>query len=317
MQKLLPFLFFLPLAAMAQDTFSKKSVGTTNAQHTEVNVNNNIQGSLFTPDTFEKVPLVIILADSGATDRNGNERRTKSNAYLHLADSLLTKGVATYRYDKRILTQIKNRKPSDKTLFSDFIIDAKESVNFFKNDSRFSRIYIAGHGQGSLVGMLAVDKDVDGFISLNGAGQSIDALIVQQIAQQQPGLDKIAAKTFERVKNSRELVVDIERDLYVIIGPQVQTFMKSWMLYDPAKEIKKLRVPILIINGSKNRQVDPSEAAILKDAVPNASLELIENMNHVLKTVGEDEIEASKSYSNPKVPLSGELVDIIVRFIKG
>jgi esterase/lipase len=316
MEKLLLFLFFLPLAAMAQNTFSKKSVVSTDAQHTEVNVNNNIQGSLFTPYTFEKVPLVIIVGDSGATDRNGNERRTKSNAYLQLADSLLTQGVATYRYDKRIVTQIKNRKPSDKTLFSDFIIDAKESVNFFKNDNRFSRIYIAGHGQGSLVGMLAVDKDVYGFISLNGAGQSIDALIVQQIAQQQPGLDKVAAKTFERVKNSRELVVDIERDLYVLIGPQVQPFMKSWMQYDPAKEIKKLQIPILIINGSKNRQVDPSEAAILKDAVPVASLELIENMNHVLKTVGEDEIEASKSYINPKVPLSVTLVDIIVRFIK-
>lgn len=316
MEKLLLFLFFLPLAAMAQNTFSKKSVVSTDAQHTEVNVNNNIQGSLFTPYTFEKVPLVIIVGDSGATDRNGNERRTKSNAYQQLADSLLTKGVATYRYDKRIVTQIKNRKPSDKTLFSDFIIDAKESVNFFKNDSRFSRIYIAGHGQGSLVGMLAVDKDVYGFISLNGAGQSIDALIVQQIAQQQPGLDKVAAKTFERVKDSRELVVDIERDLYVLIGPQVQPFMKSWMQYDPAKEIKKLQIPILIINGSKNRQVDPSEAAILKDAVPVASLELIENMNHVLKTVGEDEIEASKSYINPKVPLSVTLVDIIVRFIK-
>jgi esterase/lipase len=316
MEKLLLFLFFLPLAAMAQNTFSKKSVVSTDAQHTEVNVNNNIQGSLFTPYTFEKVPLVIIVGDSGATDRNGNERRTKSNAYLQLADSLLTQGVATYRYDKRIVTQIKNRKPSDKTLFSDFIIDAKESVNFFKNDNRFSRIYIAGHGQGSLVGMLAVDKDVYGFISLNGAGQSIDALIVQQIAQQQPGLDKVAAKTFERVKDSRELVVDIERDLYVLIGPQVQPFMKSWMQYDPAKEIKKLQIPILIINGSKNRQVDPSEAAILKDAVPVASLELIENMNHVLKTVGEDEIEASKSYVNPKVPLSVTLVDIIVRFIK-
>jgi esterase/lipase len=316
MEKLLLFLFFLPLAAMAQNTFSKKSDVSTDAQHTEVNVNNNIQGSLFTPYTFEKVPLVIIVGDSGATDRNGNERRTKSNAYLQLADSLLTQGVATYRYDKRIVTQIKNRKPSDKTLFSDFIIDAKESVNFFKNDSRFSRIYIAGHGQGSLVGMLAVDKDVYGFISLNGAGQSIDALIVQQIAQQQPGLDKVAAKTFERVKDSRELVVDIERDLYVLIGPQVQPFMKSWMQYDPAKEIKKLQIPILIINGSKNRQVDPSEAAILKDAVPVASLELIENMNHVLKTVGEDEIEASKSYVNPKVPLSVTLVDIIVRFIK-
>jgi hypothetical protein len=318
MKNIFPFLFFLPLAVIAQDAFSKKLVATNDAQHTEVNINNNIQGTLFTPDTLQKVPLVIIIGDSGATDRNGNERRTKSNAYLQLADSLLVRGIASYRYDKRILTQIKNQKPSDKTLFSDYIDDAKGSVDYFKDDDRFSYLYIAGHGQGSLVGMLAVDKDVDGFISLNGAGQSIDALIVQQIAQQQPGLDKVAAKTFEKVKRSEKLVYDIERDLYVLIGPQVQPFMKSWMLYDPGKEIKKLHhVRILIIHGSKNRQMAPSEASILKDAVPAASIERIDNMNHVLKTVGKDEIEASKSYINPRVPLSGKLVDIMVRFING
>ncbi|MEP6280377.1 MAG: alpha/beta hydrolase, partial [Nonlabens ulvanivorans] len=293
MKKSLFLLLLLPLVTTAQDAFSKKNAQRPTEDLTEVNINKNIQGTLLTPDTYEKVPLVIIIGDQGAVDRNGNERRTKSNAYLQLADSLLAQGIATYRYDKRILTQIKNRKPSDKTLFSDFIIDAKESVYFFKNDSRFSKIYLAGHGQGSLVAMLAVNKDVAGFISINGAGQSIDDVIVQQIAQQQPGLDKVAAETFDRVKKSEKPVVDIERDLYVIIGPQVQPFMKSWMQYNPATELKNISAPVLIVNGTKNRQVDATEAQLLKDAAPTATFEIIENMNHVLKTVGNDEIEAS------------------------
>ncbi|AGC77219.1 hypothetical protein LX97_01527 [Nonlabens dokdonensis] len=318
MKKLLLLLFLLPFATYAQDPFSKQSVQKTVENLTILNISESIKGTILTPKDSKKnpVPLVIIVGDQGAIDRNGNEPRTRSNAYQQLADSLLSNGIATYRYDKRIFTQMKNRKPSDKTLFSDYIIDAKEVVSYFKNDKRFSKIYIAGHGQGSLVGMLAVNEHIDGFISLNGAGQSIDALIVQQISKQQPGLDKVAAETFERVKKSEKPVIAIERDLYPIIGPRVQPFMKSWMKYNPAEEIQKLQIPVVIINGSRNRMSNPTEAQLLKDTAPNATLEIIENMNHVLKIVGDDEIEASKSKINPNFPLSTRLVELIVGFVK-
>jgi hypothetical protein len=318
MKKLLLLLFLLPLVIYAQDPFSRKAVQKTEENLNLLNINENIQGTLFSPKTSKKipVPLIIIVGDQGAIDRNGNEPRTRSNAYHQLADSLLSKGIATYRYDKRIFTQMKKRKSSEETLFSDYIIDAKEVVSYFKNDKRFSKIYIAGHGQGSLVGMLAVNGHIDGFISLNGAGQSIDALIVQQISKQQPGLDKVAAETFERVKNSKKPVVAIERDLYAIIGPQMQPFMKSWMQYDPAVEIKKLQIPILLINGSKNRMSNFYETQLLKESAPAAQLEIIEDMNHVLKIVGDDEIEASKSKTFPNFPLSSRLVEVIVEFVK-
>ncbi len=314
MKKILLIIAILPFLGFSQSIF-KKGNKAGEIDPTILNINDDIQGTLLTPETFDKVPLVIIIGDQGAIDRNGNEPRTRSNVYLQLADSLLKNGIATYRYDKRIFTQMKNRKSSENTLFSDFIIDAKETVNTLKNDARFSKIYIAGHGQGSLVGILVADSNIDGFISINGAGQSIDAVIVQQISQQQPGLDKVAAATFKKVKDSEELVYEIERDLYVIIGPQVQPFMKSWMQYNPATELKKLKTPILIINGTKNRQMNATEAQLLKDAVPTATLEIIKNMNHVLKTVGDDEIEASKTYINPNFPLNNRLLELIVKFV--
>ncbi len=318
MKKYLFVFFLIPLLVLGQNPFSKKAVQKTVENLTILNINENIKGTILAPKDSKKnpVPLVIIVGDQGAIDRNGNEPRTRNNAYQQLADSLLAHGIATYRYDKRILTQMINRKPSDNTLFSDYINDAKEAVTFLSKDRRFSKVFIAGHGQGSLVGMLAIEDNVDGFISINGAGQSIDALIVQQISKQQPGLDKVAAETFERVKKSKEPIEAIERDLYPIIGPQVQPFMKSWMQYDPAKEINKLQIPILIINGSRNRMSNISEAQLLKENAPKATLEIIEDMNHVLKIVGEDEIEASKSKVYPNFPLSSRLVELIVEFVK-
>jgi alpha-beta hydrolase superfamily lysophospholipase len=315
MKKILLLILLLPLIVLSQDAFSKNKAQQPTTDPTIVNISENIEGTLLVPDNFDKIPLVIIIGDQGAIDRNGNDRRTKNNAYQQLADSLLSYNIASYRYDKRMVTQLKNRKPSDNILFTDFITDAKQAIEYLKKNKRFSKIFIAGHGQGSLVGMLALDNKVAGFISINGAAQTIDDLIVQQIAKEIPGLDQVAAATFKKVKASSGIVNDIERDLYTVIGPQLQPFMKSWMQYHPAEEIKNLQVPILIINGSKNRQVAPSEATLLKKASPSAQLEIIKNMNHVLKIVGDDEIEAAKSYINPQFPLSSELVRIITAFV--
>ena len=55
------------------------------------------------------------------------------------------------------------------------------------------------------------------------------------------------------------------------------------MQYDPQIEITKLNIPVLIINGEKDIQVQISEAELLRNAKPNSQYEIIENMNHVLK----------------------------------
>ncbi|WP_020605684.1 alpha/beta hydrolase family protein [Spirosoma spitsbergense] len=54
------------------------------------------------------VPIVLLIAGSGPTDRNGNNpipvgqpNSVKANAYNMLADSLAALGIATLRYDKR------------------------------------------------------------------------------------------------------------------------------------------------------------------------------------------------------------------------
>jgi pimeloyl-ACP methyl ester carboxylesterase len=316
MKKFLILLTFIPLSITAQDVFSKKRVQEQSENLNILNINKNVQGTLLRPKTKNKVPLVIFIAGSGAVDRNGNEPRTRSNNFRQLADTLLSQDIASYRYDKRIFTQMKNRKVDDKTLVSDFIIDAKEVLFHFKNDSRFSNIYVLGHDQGSLVGMLAIDESVDGFISIAGAGEPIDKVIVRQIATQQPGLDKVAQETFERVKISKAPVEDIERDLYVIIGPQVQPFMKSWMQYDPAVEIARIKTPILLLNGTKNRQVNIEQTEMLQKAAPQAQYNIIDGMNHIFKKVGEDDIESSKSYIDPNFPLHPELVSAILAFVE-
>jgi hypothetical protein len=315
MRQLLLLVFCISFLSNAQDPFAKKDFSKTASMSNEFIVNNNVVGTLLVPETSLKSPLIIFVHDQGVVDRNGNDMRSRHFAYKQLADSLLKQGIASYRYDKRTFTEIKTRRVSKNTLFDDFVVDLKEAIYAFSNDVRFSKIILLGHGQGSLISILASNQYVHSFISIAGSGQSIDDVIVEQIAMQQPGLDKVARKTFDTVLSQEKIVEDVEPDLYAIINPQMQPFMKSWMKYKPSDIASSLSIPVLILHGTNDRQVDVKQATLLHNSFPDSRLEPIEGMNHIFKMVGQDEIMASKSYIDPNFKISQQLIEEVVKFI--
>lgn len=308
-------IFFSIHAAFAQDPFGKETFQKPNSSNQEVNITSQVKGTLMVPETKDSVSLVIFIPDQGVVDRNGNDMRSKHFAYKQLADSLFTHDIATYRYDKRTFTQVKNRRVDNNTVLDDFVADAKKVIQTFSNDDRFSKIIIFGHGQGSLVGMLAADGNVDQFISVAGAANPIDQIIVKQIAQQQPGLDKLAEKTFNKMRSQESSVEDVPPALQSILHPSVQPFIKSWMKYDPKAVTSESTFPILVIHGSKDRQVDVENALQLANSSNNAEVKIINGMNHIMKRVGDDEILASKSYVDPNYELSDSFVETVIQFI--
>jgi pimeloyl-ACP methyl ester carboxylesterase len=310
-------LFLLPVFALAQNTFKMEAKKAPATIGTTVDINEFIKGTLLmVSETDVPVPLVILFTGSGPNDRNGNSMMTRNDSHKQLALALQKENIATYRYDKRSFTLVSERKPTGSISFDDFVTDAKNVVGHFKNDPRFNKIILAGHSQGSLVAMLAMDESIDGFISIAGPADPIDQTIVQQVATQAPGLDKELEQVFEKMKSQDSLVSKINPYLLSIVGPEIQPFMKSWMKYDPKEIIKDLEIPVLIINGTRDRQVDVTQAKKLHAAIPDAQLMIIEGMDHIFKKVSDDDIEASKSYTDPSFPLHPELVASVVSFVK-
>ncbi len=88
------------------------------------------------------------------------------------------------------------------------------------------------------------------------------------------------------------------------------------MKFDPREEIAKLEIPVLLINGSNDLQVDKEEARQLQEAHPEAELVILENMNHILRKIEGDDLENSKSYNEASLPLHPELVPTLVEFIE-
>lgn len=281
----------------------------------ELAINEWIDGTLLVPEDNSKSVLGIIIAGSGPTNRDGNQNFLKNNSLKKLAEGLSTQGIATFRYDKRIVKQIRKGKVDNNMMFDDFVTDAISVIDYFKEKNEFKKVYVIGHSQGSLVGMLAAKDRADGFISLAGAGQSIDAVILEQIEKTASMYTEDSKKAFEVLKQHKT-TTEYPPALSSIFDITIQPFMINWMQYNPQKVIKELNMPILLINGTKDLQVSVAEANLLKEASSNSELVIIENMNHVLVTIQGDNLENSKSYNEAFRKINPSVIESIVSFIK-
>ena len=289
-----------------------------NYTETEINIPTksvSINGTLITPNSNEKNNLIILIPGSGPTDRNGNNVAMKNNSLKFLAEDLALKNIASYRFDKSVLSFTKDDKDQiDALTFQTFIEEAKSVIDYFKKSNQFSKIIVAGHSQGSLVGMIAAQKKADAYISLEGAGRTIDLILIEQIAKQAPYLKEDTEKTLAELKKGNT-VEDFNPMLISLFNKSIQPFLISWIKYNPQEELQKLTIPILLINGSKDIQVQNLDAELLHKSNPNSQLKIIAEMNHIFKEIKGDTTENMSSYNNPDLPIKQELLTIITTFV--
>jgi len=276
-----------------------------------------LYGTLTLPKGIKNPPVVLIIAGSGPTDRDGNQPKMKSNIYKILADSLAKHGIASLRYDKRGVGQSKIENLDETQLrFEMYADDAAAWIHWLKNQHHFSKIAVLGHSEGSLLGILAIEKEpADLFISVAGPGRPIDVILKEQLAEQSESLAKQAAPIIDSLKAGYK-VNNVPKKLRVLFRPSIQPYLMSWMKYDPAREIAKLDIPVLIIQGTTDLQVKPEDAKILADNAKNGKLVIIEGMNHVFRKAPKSKLKNILTYTNPKLPIMGEFVEAIVNFVK-
>lgn len=278
----------------------------------------NIYGTIKIPSNVQKqIPVVLIIAGSGPTDRNGNQAPSlNTNTYQMIADSLLKAGIASLCYDKRGVGESAGALVSESEIvFEDYIHDAVGFIKLLKGDRRFSKVIVLGHSEGSLIGMVAATQvQVDGFISVAGAGERIDKIIEKQLNAQSPALAEKAKILFDSLKMGKT-VADPGGDLKALFRPSIQPYMISWLKFNPAEEIRKLNMPILLIQGNTDLQISMQDVQLLKLAAPSARLVIINQMNHVLKQAETDRSKNLATYNQPDLPIKAELVQAIGGFV--
>jgi hypothetical protein len=69
-----------------------------------------------------------------------------------------------------------------------------------------------------------------------------------------------------------------------------------------------LKIPIVIIQGSTDLQVQVKDAELLHAASIGSRYILIEGMNHIFKIAPSDREKNIETYSDPQLPLAPELL---------
>jgi len=317
MKNSLLFLFLAQfLSATAQPQQAADSANT-GSKATLLTPTGELYGTLLIPANRQRVPVVLIIAGSGPTDRNGNSTMgVTASPYKMLADSLFQHGIASLRYDKRgIAESAKAMRSESELTFGNYIDDAVGWIRWLRADMRFSRVIVLGHSEGSLIGMVAArETHADGYISVSGAGERIDKIINAQLQARAPQLAEKAAVLLDSLTKG-QYVQEPGGALNALFRSSVQPYLISWCRYDPKEEIKKLHIPILILQGTTDIQVSVAEAQALKNAQPAATLVLIEGMSHVLKPAPADPQQNMATYNMPGLSLKPELVTAIDTFV--
>ncbi len=271
-----------------------------------------LPGTLTHPKNSKK--LIIWIHGSGNVDRNGNQAglNVGANYIQQFREAINKNGIAFFSYDKRTANS-KNYQFLSGIQFDDLVNDTKMVIQYFKNNKKFDEIILVGHSQGSLIGMLA-SKEVNKYISLSGPGEAIDQTIIKQVSAQSPALGETAKAHVKELKETGT-IKKVDPFLVALFAKPNHPFLSNWFQYNPAKEISKVTIPTLIINGNSDLQVKEEDANKLKAAKPDAELKIIDKMNHVLKTVNNTS-ENQSSYASPDFPISEELIKTITEFVK-
>lgn len=289
------------------------------AQERELNISYNdwdFKGSLLVPEGAQT--CVLIIAGSGPTDRNGNSSLLggKNNSLKYLAETFDSLGIASLRYDKRGLGDGGTAVKEEDLRFQDYVEDALAWIKHLREEEKFEEIWIAGHSEGALIGLLAATQGrVDGFISLSGPGFPLDQTLREQLKNLPDSLKTPAFTIMDELKAGRT-VETVPQMLFALFRPSVQPFLIELFQHEPKALIRQLEIPVLIVQGGRDLQVPTSHGMTLFMAKPNAQYIYLEEMNHVLKAVEDSPLANQMAYVNPGLPLHQGLKKALADYFK-
>jgi uncharacterized protein len=286
-----------------------------------------LAGTITSPPAMGRLkhPAVILVAGSGPVDRDENVYGIP--IFAQLAGALAEKGFVVLRYDKRGVGQSGGR--SERVTIQDYADDLVTAVKWLekRDDVDEKRLAVAGHSEGGAVAMLAAgrEKKIKSLILIASPGTTGAELILEQ---QRHVLDVM--KTPEAERNEK---IDLQRRIQAAVVSGEWAFIpedlrkqaesqwfRSLLMFDPAEAMKKVKQPILIIQGDLDTQVPAHHADKLADlgrarkkAAPVEVLRL-PGVNHLLVPAKTGEVS---EYANlTEKTIVPDVADKIVEWIK-
>lgn len=278
----------------------------------------------YQPAATKKAPVVLIIPGSGPTDRDGNNPLGVTAApYRLIAEGLAARGIASVRIDKRGMFGSEGAvADANAVTIADYASDTANWIAAIRKRTDAPCVWVLGHSEGALVALAAAqtgDAAICGVILASGAGRPMGEVLRGQMRANPANASLLPAAeaAIDALVAGRPVdPQNLPAALQPLFNPAVQGFLISAFALDPAKLAATVRQPMLILQGRRDLQVSVADAEALAAANPNAKLVLLEDVNHVLKSVASDEPAANlASYGNSALPLAPTVIEAIAGFI--
>lgn len=251
--------------------------------------NIELAGTLTLPNGAGPFPAVILITGSGAQNRN--EEIMGHKPFMVIADYLTRNGIAVLRYDDRGVGKSKGNYLTATS--ADLATDAEAGFNFLKKDQRIKSgsIGLAGHSEGGLIAPIVASSNpgVAFIVSLAGPGVRGEEILHRQnldinlasgmqekevkesitinkklfaVLKKEPDNKKAEVRmteVYKKILTKKKLdTKEIDQALKQFnasLNPLSYPWLRYFISTDPAVFWKKVKCPVLALNGEKDLQV--------------------------------------------------------------
>ena len=315
------------------------------------NGNINLAATLTMPEGKGPFPAVVLLSGSGPQDRN--EEIFSHKPFMVIADYLTKNGFAVLRYDDR--GTAKSTGDYKTASINEFASDAYAAFTFLKNfelvDS--TKVGMIGHSEGGMIAPLLASQhpEIAFVVMMAGPGVRGDELLLLQsemiyknakmppatIKTDQDTKKKVFAvifsekdtakirikirKIYEKLDESDFLQLGIKKSqINLILNQYMSAEMLSIIRFDPCPVLKKVKCPVLAINGENDLQVPSKQnlraiqSCLAQSGNLNATTKELWYLNHLFQTA---ETGAINEYYEIEETVSPIALDVIGEWLNG
>ncbi len=302
-------------------------------------------GTLSLPSKGSHFPAVVLVAGSGPLDRD--EEAFGHKPFLLLADALSRNGFAVLRYDERGVGATIGGDPGAPS--EPLATDAMAALRYLKTRPEVdaTQVGFVGHSEGGLIAVMNAAKHPDEvayIVSLAGPGVPGKELGMTQtqLGFKAAGLEfgedlmKLNEEFYTIIATETDSVTMCNKlanyfheqegnpalQLY-LKGASPEQYIKLYALpmvrcvfqYDPTENLKRVKCPMLAINGTLDCQVAcENNLDGIKRYVPHATVKAYDGLNHFFQTC--TEWKGSANYGAIHETMSPEVLKDVTEWLK-
>lgn len=280
-----------------------------------------LAGTLTLPEGKPPFPAIVFFTGSGAQNRD--QEIFGHKPFLVIADYLTRRGYATLRMDDRGVGKSEGDLKNATTL--DFANDLLAGVAYLKTRREIDRrrVGVLGHSEGALVAAIAcaqAPREIAFAILLACTGVLGEQILYRQaeliaqksgvpqtliernrklqervfeILKREPDNEKAAEQIYEAMVANLGSSAPLSESQKATLREQAKAYTSPWfrtfITLDPAPYLRKVRCPVLVLNGELDLQVDPDqnlppiERALKEGGNRRFTIKRLPGLNHLFQ----------------------------------